>query len=237
MKCNLCGSEEFVDMNQTTRKNVKCKKCGSLERTRLLWMYLQKFKIDKETKLLHIAPEKGLYKALLKLLNKHHYIVGDVNPKQYSFVEECIEINLCNLENQPSFEYDLIIHSHVLEHIPCNIAYTLFHLHRMLKKDGYHIFIIPFLNGKYDECFQHLSHEERIRRFGQHDHLRRFGKEDISSHIGKLVNIPYQFDATKDFKVQDLRNANIPKRLWKGFHGSTVLCLKRNDMNFVDPVQ
>lgn len=232
MKCNLCGNEFFIDMNK--RKNVRCKECDSLERTRLLWMYLQKFNLGKESKILHLAPEKGLYQALSKRVAKHNYIVADINPKLYPFAETCIKIDLCNLDNQPSFEYDLIVHSHVLEHTPCNIAYTLFHLHRMLKKNGYHVCVIPFMDGKYDECFQTLSKEERRRRFGQHDHVRKFGNMDIDSHLGKLIRIPNEFDATKDFNVRDLHLANIPEHLWKGFQTSTVLCFKRNDMKFIE---
>jgi len=231
MKCNLCGNEVFLDMN--TRKHVQCKECGSLERTRLLWMYLQKLKIRRESKILHLAPEQGLYKALSKCVNKHNYIVADINPKQYKFAEKCVSIDLCDLDREPSFQYDLILHSHVLEHTPCNIAYTLFHLHRMLKKDGLHICVIPFMGGKYDECFQDLSDEERARRFGQNDHVRRFGREDINSHLGKLINLPYNFDATQDFNIETLQAANIPENQWRGFHGSTVLCLKRDDMKLM----
>jgi len=232
MKCNICGNSVFIDMN--TRKNVKCKQCNSLERTRLLWMYLQISNIRKESKVLHIAPEKGIYEGLSKIIDLDNYIVADIDPTRYQFVDNCRKIDLCELDDHPSFEYDFIIHSHVLEHISCNIAYTLFHLHRMLKVNGQHICIIPFVNGRYDESFQDLSDEERHVRFGQFDHVRRFGNEDISSHLGKLLQLPNEFDATKDFYVEDLRNANIPENHWKGFHTSTVLRLKRNDMKFIE---
>ncbi len=231
MTCNLCGNDTFIDMN--ARKNVKCGKCGSLERTRLFWMYLQKLNIDKASKILHIAPEVGIYRKLSKIVDKENYIVADFDPRRYHFVDKCVKIDLCRLDDEPSFQYDFIIHLHVMEHTPCNIAYTLFHLHRMLKKDGTHLCVIPFMKGKYDESFQDLSNEERIRRFGQHDHVRRFGREDIASHLGKLINVPAEFDATKDFSIQDLHAANIPESHWKGFHIGTVLNLKRMDMKFI----
>ena len=227
MKCNICGSNVFTDMKK--RKNVRCKKCGSLERTRLLWMYVESLLKDKETKVLHFAPEKGLYHALSKRVESKNYVVADINPKNFPFAKDCISIDLCNLEDQPSCEYDLIIHSHVLEHTPCNVAYTLFHLHRMLKENGRHVCVIPFISGKYDECFQDMSGKERLRRFGQSDHVRRFGKDDISSHLGKVIDISNEFDATESFSIQDLHDANIPEAHWKGFHISTVLNLKKND--------
>ncbi len=231
MRCNLCQNDIFIDMNN--RKKVRCKKCGSLERTRLFWMYLQKLKIEKNHKVLHLAPDRGIYEVLSKLVDSENYVVADIDPKRYPFADRCLKIDLCNLDRQPSREFDLIIHLHVLEHTPCNIAYTLFHLHRMLKENGHHICVIPFLSGKYDECYQELSNEERCRRFGQFDHVRRFGNEDINSHLGKLLNIPREFDATEDFDIQELQAANIPKGHWRGFNTSTVLNLRRRDMKLI----
>ncbi|MDA3898651.1 MAG: hypothetical protein PF482_21130 [Desulfobacteraceae bacterium] len=93
--------------------------------------------------------------------------------------------------------------------------------------------IIPFLPGKYDECFQDIGKDERTRRFGQHDHVRRFGDKDIDSHLGKLINLSEKFDATKDFSEKILKEANIPENHWKGFHIGTVLQLKKYDMKLL----
>lgn len=228
MQCNLCGSQEFTDMN--SRNNAKCVNCESLERTRLLWMYLQNLPLKDNAKVLHIAPEKGVYIAFSRRIGNGNYIAADLDPERYPFADPCVQIDLCNLDDWPSCEYDLILHSHVLEHTPCNIAYTLFHLHRMLKEDGRHVCVVPFMGGKYDECFQDLSNEERQKRFGQYDHVRRFGKKDISSHLGSVVNMPDTFDATQDFDISSLQEANIPERCWRGFNGATVLNLSKNDL-------
>lgn len=231
MICNICGNACFIDMN--IRKNVKCSKCGSLERTRLLYLYITKLQIDKNYKILHFAPEKGIYDYLTRQVNKGNYTVADISPERYKCADKCVKIDLCNLDGLPSNHYDLIIHSHVMEHTPCNIAYTLFHLHRMLTTSGLHLCIIPFMSGKYDECFQDISDEERKQRFGQHDHVRRFGNEDIDSHLGKLLNIPNSFDATEYFSPVLLRQYNIPENHWRGFQIGTVLSLKKYDMKFL----
>lgn len=65
MKCNLCACTEFIDFNN--RPEALCKNCGSLERTRLLWLFLQQTKINKDTNILHIAPEKGIYDNLTSM--------------------------------------------------------------------------------------------------------------------------------------------------------------------------
>ena len=230
MQCNVCGATEFVDMH--TRKNVRCAQCGSLERTRLIWLYLQDIVLPKNAKVLHFAPERGLHDAFMKMDEIGSYVCADFDPARYRFAD-CVKMDLCSLDDQPSLEYDLIIHSHVLEHVPCNIAYTLFHLHRMLKNDGVHLCVIPFMKGEYDESFQDIGNDERTRRFGQFDHVRRFGANDIPSHLGKLLKLPATFDATTRFAPEVLLAANIPPAHWKGFHISTVLQLSRSDMTLL----
>jgi hypothetical protein len=231
MECNICGSAAFDDMH--ARKNVRCKDCGSLERTRLFWLYLESAGITSDSRILHLAPEAGVYKILNARLRDGNYITADIDPARYAFAAGCTKLDLCELEDQPAYEFDFIIHSHVLEHVPCNIAYTLFHLHRMMKKDGLHICIIPFMPGRYDESFQEIGSEERIRRFGQFDHVRRFGSDDKELHLGKLITLPKNFDARDRFSEEQLRAANIPESHWCGFHIGTVLTLKRSDMKFL----
>lgn len=230
MHCNVCGSTEFVDMNG--RKGARCAKCGSLERTRLLWLYFQEIELPENASILHLAPEKGMHDAILKMENVANYVCADFDPARYRFAN-CVKMDLCQLDDQPSLAFDLIIHSHVLEHTPCNIAYTLFHLHRMLTPGGIHLCVIPFLKGEYDECFQDIGNDERTRRFGQFDHVRRFGSNDIASHLGKLLKLPDTFDATTRFAPELLRESNIPEAHWRGFHISTVLQLTRSDMTLI----
>ena len=227
MECNICGRGEFVDMNR--RKAVRCKNCGSLERTRLLWLFIEKLKIGPDWKLLHLAPEVGIYNKLSRLVRPENYIAADFDPARYPFAKGLRKIDLTDMEDWPSNEFDLILHSHVMEHIPCNIAYPLYHLHRMLKTEGMHLCIIPFGHGTYDECFNDIGDAERTRRFGQFDHVRRFGRDGIPSHLGKLINLPSHFDATEIFDESILTKHNIPKNYWKGFHICTVLSLRKND--------
>jgi hypothetical protein len=226
-ECNICGSKTFVDFKK--RRNVRCTNCSSLERTRLLWLYLQDVEITDNMRVLHLAPERGLYNKLKARTQPANYVCADFDPQRYSFAKNIIPIDLTNLDDQPADQYDLILHSHVMEHIPCNIAYTLFHLHRMMKPGGRHVCVIPFLPGKYDECFQDIPEQDRVRRFGQRDHVRRFGTEDIHRHLGTIVNLPSAFSAVDRFGEERLRNANIPEAAWRGFTVNTVLELGKDD--------
>lgn len=227
MICNICGCQEFVDMN--IRKGVKCKQCLSLERTRLLWLFIQRLELKPHFKVLHIAPERGIYGKLKEILDDENYIAADFDPSGYKFVTNCQKIDLANMEEWPSNYFDCILHSHVMEHIPCNLAYTFFHLHRMLKPDGHHLCVIPFMRGCHDECFAKLEESERQRRFGQFDHVRRIGCEDRENHLGKILNLPLEFDATKYFSEEMLQKYNIPQASWRGYTPDTVLCFCKDD--------
>lgn len=227
-ECNLCGSQSFSDVK--TRPLARCRGCGSYERTRLMWLYIEKELKNKSfARVLHIAPELGIYNKLIKFLDRDSYTVADYQPSDYKFAPTCVHIDLTKLSDWPDNQFDLIIHSHVLEHISCNIAYTLFHLHRMLDDNGKHICIIPFSDGKWDESFQHLSSKERIMRFGQSDHIRRFGKDDIEKHLGAVMSLPSTYNATNDFPEHVLKSANIPEDAWTSYSINSVLIFNKTD--------
>jgi len=232
--CNLCGSTTFTAMNN--RPRAKCESCGSLERTRLLHLYLEKLELPQPgMKVLHFAPEKGLYDVISKVVNIADYMTADIDPGRFKFAKNIVKFDICtDVETLPENCFDLIIHSHVLEHVKCNFAYVLFHLHRALKEDGRHICVIPFLGGSYDECFGNIGREEATRRFGQFDHVRRFGRDDIDMSLGKILDFDRDFDATRDFPPESLLKCNIPETSWHGLNPDTVLCLRKYDMRLLD---
>lgn len=224
--CNLCGGTRFLDRG--VRPAAVCATCHSMERTRLLWMYAQRA-LKPDWRVLHIAPEVGLYQALAARLAPDRYETADINPKRYPFARNIRRLDLCTLAELPANHYDCIIHSHVFEHLPCPIAGVLRHLHRVLVPGGLHLCVIPFLPGHDDECFDDIGADERTRRFGQHDHVRRFGIADIDRGLGSLLRLDRHPDVTRDFSPETLRAANIPETAWRGFSIHTVLRLGKED--------
>lgn len=211
---------------------MMCSECGSVERSRLLWLYLDKM-IRPEHKVLHFAPEKGIYFALSKRLPIENYVVADIEPHRYKFTDRLVPIDMTELDGLPSREYDFIIHCHVLEHIPCNEAYTLWHLHRALKEDGRHVFCVPLAKGYYDCTYTDIGREERVRRFGQWDHVRLFGRSDLDRSLGKLIKLPFDYDVTRDFSKETLREIRFPEDAWKGLSVHTIINLGRYDMKLL----
>lgn len=227
--CNLCGHTEFVGVPNEAK--IRCKKCNSYPRTRIIGLFLENIIINEETLVLHLAPEQGLYDYLKMRVAKDNYHCRDFAPERYGFVDNISKIDLCDLsENDiPTDNYDLIIHSHVLEHTPCNIAYSLYHLHRGLKQSGVQLCCIPFMYGEWDECFTDIDVSERRRRFGQHDHVRRIGRANIEKTLNKIITIPEKYSLLDSFDEAKLLKFNIPKVDWFGLTISTVLTLSKGD--------
>lgn len=232
MQCNLCNGTEFVDTRR--RKNSKCSSCLSVERTRLFWMYLKKSGVLAAGKrVLHFAPEVGLAQQISAIVGVQNYFPVDFEPRIYSQVPGVKKFDMTtDFPKLQSNSFDLVLHIHVLEHIPCNIAYLLFHLHRILRPGGTHAFVIPIAGNGWEECFDaSQSTEERVLRFGQSDHLRRFGRRNIEQSLGCIVDIKryLDFDATREFPTTQLAEANITQRLWTGLSGATPILLGKDD--------
>jgi len=145
----------------------------SLERHRLLWLYLQNetqiFK--KKFKVLHVAPEQAFYKKFIKL-NNLDYVTFDMNSPIAK-----IKGDICNLpfsENQ----FDFVLCNHVLEHVNDDIA-AMLELFRVLKKNGVAILQVPIdlTKNKTYEDSTITDKKERMKAFGQYDHVRIYGKD------------------------------------------------------------
>jgi predicted SAM-dependent methyltransferase len=189
------------------RNNVLSPSTLSLERHRLLWLYLQnetdffqseldadspisktkRFKLrDTETsstlKVLHFAPEQEFYKRFKKQTNIDYTTTDLLSPLAD------VKADICNLPFENN-TYDIIFCNHVLEHIPDDTK-AMQELYRVLKPSGMGIFQIPQdLNRATtfsDDTI--VDQKERAKIFGQYDHVRVYGKD----YFDKLRNIGFK---------------------------------------------
>lgn len=236
MECNLCGGSKFRDHHGQSK--LLCVTCFSLPRTRMLWAHIDRYAtLSAESKVMHIAPEKGIFEKISKTVEPKNYSLFDIDIARYAFAGDQISyLDLCTgTQDLDDNSFDLIIHSHVLEHIPCNITYVLYELHRLLKPRGKHICVIPFLSGLWDETFATLPDAEATRRFGQPTHVRKFGAKDRDRSLGCVLKLPSEYDAEAEFGSENLKKWCIPERFWQGFHPATVLVLEKDDMLLLSP--
>lgn len=191
------------------RNNVLSPSTLSLERHRLLWLYL-KDKTDffiSQKKVLHIAPEQCFLNRFKKLKNLD-YITADL----YSPIAD-VKADICNLPFKNN-EFDVIFCNHVLEHIE-NDNKAMSELYRVLKPNGFGIFQIPqdLTREKTYEDFTITSPKERAKHFGQYDHVRIYGKD----YFNKL--------RSAGFKVDEINySAEIDDNLVKKY------CLVKNEI-------
>lgn len=186
------------------------------------------WKPTSESRVLHFAPERGLYSYFSRLGLKEYRIV-DFAPQNFNFAE-VEQFDLCtDGPHLPSNRYDLILHSHVMEHIPCNFTAVLLHIHRSLSADGLHLMCVPFMDGHFEEDLAILEPTDAVRRFGQRDHLRKFGKEDVARTLGMIFRIPEPYSLQDYFTIDALDAFNIPERERLGYTGTSVFPLIKDD--------
>jgi len=183
----------------TQRNNVLSPSTLSLERHRLLWLYLNNetdfFTAPK--KVLHFAPEQAFYKRFRKQKNLD-YTTTDL----YSPLAD-VKADICNLPFKDN-EYDLILCNHVLEHIPDDTK-AMEELYRVLKPGGMGIFQIP-QDLKRETTFEDntiTDPKERAAIFGQYDHVRVYGRD----YFDKLRSIGFRVveeDYTKKIPAADV---------------------------------
>jgi predicted SAM-dependent methyltransferase len=188
------------------RNNVLSPSTLSLERHRLLWLYLNEqtdffqselvsdskvsnsdrvklrnAEINSPLKVLHFAPEQAFYKLFRNQKNLDYTTTDLFSPLAD------VKADICNLPFEDNL-YDVILCNHVLEHIPDDTK-AMQELYRVLKPDGMAILQIPQdLNREMTFSDDTITDQkERAKIFGQYDHVRIYGRD----YFDKLRSIGF----------------------------------------------
>lgn len=168
------------------RDNILSPSTLSLERHRLLWLWLKRETpfFSKPAKVLHFAPEQAFYKRFKNM--KHlDYTTTDLDSPLAD-----VKADICDLpfgENS----YDLIFCNHVLEHIPDDTK-AMQELYRVLKPGGMAILQIPQELDRVTtfEDDTITDRDKRAKIFGQYDHVRIYGRD----YFNKLRSIGFKVE-------------------------------------------
>ena len=168
----------------TQRNNVLSPSTLSLERHRLLWLYLKNETdfFSAKKKVLHFAPEQCFLKRFRTLDNLDYTTTDLLSP-----IAD-VKADICNLPFEDN-SYDIILCNHVLEHIPDDTK-AMQELYRVMKPGGYGIFQIP-QDLNRETTFEDdtiTDKAERAKIFGQYDHVRVYGRD----YFDKLRNIGFK---------------------------------------------
>ncbi len=155
------------------RENALAPGSMSLERHRLLWLYIKEETdfFTAQQKVLHVAPEQCFYGRFRKMKNLD-YLTADLD----SPIAD-VKMDIHNIQ-YPDNTFDVILCNHVLEHVTNDIQ-CMGELCRVLKPGGWAIMQVPLdpTKEKTDEDPTLEDPEERKRRFGQYDHVRLHGRD------------------------------------------------------------
>ena len=195
VECPICNSKfsKFFPYGRDARDNALCTSCLSLERHRLLYLYLfeKSSEFHKKINLLHIAPEE----CFINLFKENDNITYTTADLESPLAKVKMDIHKMPFEDNI---YDFILCNHVLEHVKDDLM-ALSEIKRVLKKGGKGIVQVPFYKPIPEFTLEDksiTSKKDREKYYGQSDHVRKYGK-DYKQRIestGLKVEIKYASD-------------------------------------------
>lgn len=229
-KCACCGqevaylplSDYYTQMEEKykvqtarpetcNRKEYSCPVCGAADRDRLIVSFLKKAGLREAaegTRVLQVAPADAVNRWLVNYCPQLSYETTDLFMEGVTF-----QADIQDLSSVEDETYDLIICSHVLEHVRDDRR-ALRELCRILKADGLLVFLVP-VNLDASEVDEEwgLSEEENWKRFGQGDHCRRYGKAGLMQRLEetgmKVHSLGRDYFGDEIFDTQGLSETSV----------------------------
>lgn len=158
----------------------QCPYCGSLTRQKIIALYLQEFfqAVPGPLRTLLFAPDWGIERWLRGQAHVD-LVTTDLSAPHVDLLLDITRID------QPEQSFDLILCSHVMEHVPNDHA-ALSELYRILRPGGQLLVQVPFGFDR-ETTYEDWSITDSAARedaFGQFDHVRVYG-HDLPNRIAE----------------------------------------------------
>lgn len=217
VECPVCGGRfrKFLPYGYVeTRPGALCPGCLSLERHRLMWLYLlnETDFFTAPAELLHIAPEYCFIKRFAKPGNLK-YVTADLESPLAEVKMDVQDIPFADNS------FDIIFCNHILEHVDDD-RLAMRELYRVMRPGGYGIMLSP-VNPQRAVTYEDPSvttPEDRLRHFGQRDHVREYGL-DYSDRLREAGFTVEEIDYASVF------NADIRKKY--GLRNETIYLVRK----------
>jgi SAM-dependent methyltransferase len=208
VECPVCGGtfRRFLPYgHHQLRQNALCPSCLSLERHRLLWLYLQErtnFFTD-QLRVLHIAPERCFVKRF-EAFHRLRYVTADLKSPLAK-----IRIDVQDIPFEDDF-FDAVLCNHVLEHVEDD-RLAIQEISRVLKPDGWAILQSPFdpLRERTYEDHAIVTPAARAAAFGQHEHVRIYGR-DYGQRLAKSGLQVTEDDFVRELPDEEVARYSLP---------------------------
>ncbi|MBM3429379.1 MAG: methyltransferase domain-containing protein [Bacteroidetes bacterium] len=193
--------------NVAHRENVLCPYDLTLERHRLMWLYLKKesnFFTAEGLKVLHIAPEQ-CFLPLFKKQSNLAYLTGDL---ESPIADIHFDLHEIPLEDN---RFDVVFCNHVMEHVKDPIQ-CMKEIYRVMNNGGWAIMQVPqdFNRTETYEDASITSPEDREKHFWQKDHVRLFGK-DYPQWLEKAGFKVTEFNLNNHFSNEEIERYRLMK--------------------------
>lgn len=168
-------------------RSYLCPRCGATDRDRLQLLFLQERLSQtrelptSKLRILEIAPSAPVANWL-RGRPEVAYRSADLF---MSSADDRVDITDMRIYADGAF--DLVIGSHVLEHIPDDRR-ALREIRRILAPEGVAVLLVPIskrIDG-VDEDPELTDEAERWRRFGQGDHIRIYGRQGFLARLQEV---------------------------------------------------
>ena len=210
-ECPVCGTKrrKFLPYGYvTSRENALCPNCLSLERHRLLWLWLQRESdlFERCPKLLHVAPEVCLMRHLRKAYKGHEvdYVTADLESPLADIHFDIQQIPLADNS------FDVIFCNHIMEHVEDDLR-AMRELYRVMSHGGWGVVLSPVELSRQNtfEDDTITDEAERTRIFGQYDHRRVYGRD----YADRLRSVGFEvedLDYAATFTEEDRQRFALP---------------------------
>ncbi len=188
LACPLCGGRfsTFLPFGPRNRPDAQCPRCHSVERHRLLWLYLQSRTdfFERPMKVLHFGALYCMQRVIERLVNVD-YVTADLVDEAAMLRMDISDIRFDDAT------FDCVLSMHVLEHVPDDRK-AMREILRVLKPGGWAVLQVPIIRDATFEDPAITTPADRLKHYGQSDHVRAYGP-DFADRLAEAG-----FDVTVD---------------------------------------
>lgn len=205
--CPVCDNfaHEFLAYGLVPRPNAVCPNCGTRERHRLAWLFLER-KTDlfdaRPKRMLHVAPQRTVARRLEEVPGLD-YLTADLHDRKAMLPMDVTDIQFGDQT------FDAIFCSHVLEHVS-NDRQAMGELFRVLRTGGWAVLLVPITADVTLEDPAITDPWLRQWLFGQSDHVRRYGP-DFQQRLEQAGFVVTPFHPADIVSEKEMARCGIPR--------------------------